>query len=39
MNRTLTDTQIGMLFARCAEVDNEYRDRAIVMESFVESVS
>jgi len=38
MNRTLTDTQIGLLFSRCAEVDNEYHDRAVEMEAFVEGI-
>jgi hemerythrin-like domain-containing protein len=38
MNRTLTDTQIGILFSKCAKIDNEYRDKASEMESFVESL-
>jgi hemerythrin-like domain-containing protein len=38
MNRTLSDTQIGILFSRCTQVDNVYHDRAVEMEAFVESI-
>ncbi len=35
MNRTLSDKEIGVLFARCSEVDEQYGTKAADLEMFV----
>jgi hypothetical protein len=38
MNRTLTDSQIGRLFAQCAEVDRQFREIAAKHRAFVAEI-